>query len=93
VAHELGHHVLHKNPSSAIAELGLPAESREDKELRANQFATTWFRRTATPEQQERFFQKNRELNQNADDLMVTIAFTVLAAGLLYLFVSPFSKN
>jgi hypothetical protein len=92
VAHELGHHVLHVNPSPAITELGLPAENLEDREFRANQFATAWFTQTATPEQQERFFQKDPELSFKSDDPMMGVVFMILSFAILYVCVRLFSK-
>lgn len=40
VPHELGHHILHLNPSSKSDPLGFP--SFGDSELEANLFATSW---------------------------------------------------
>jgi Zn-dependent peptidase ImmA (M78 family) len=93
VSHELGHHVLHMNPSPAIAKLGLAEENEEDREFRANQFATTWFMGTATPEQRKRFLRKNPEMNSILVDSMMDVVFMILPFVLLFVFAHLFSKN
>jgi Zn-dependent peptidase ImmA (M78 family) len=90
VAHELGHHVLHRNPSPAIATLGLADE--EDQEFHADQFALAWFMQTAKPEQRERFFRENPRASFILADSAMAVIVTVLSFVLLYAFSRLFSQ-
>lgn len=93
VSHELGHHVLHVNPSPATAELGLAEDNEEDQELHADQFAAAWFMQTAKPEQRERFFRENPRVNIVLNDSIIAAGFTVLAFIFLYVFSRVLSKT
>lgn len=93
VAHELGHYTLHVSPSPAIAKLGLADASKADQESHANQFATAWFVRTASPEQRKRFLQKNPEVNSILTDSMMAVLLTVGTLIALYLLSRVFSKS
>ena len=84
VSHELGHYILHVNPSPAIAELGLTDESEEKQELHADRFAATWFMQTANPEQRERFFKENPKAQSALNDAIMAGGLTVLALVFVY---------
>jgi Zn-dependent peptidase ImmA (M78 family) len=91
VSHELGHHVLHLNPSPLIAQLGLADD--EDQELHADQFATAWFMQTAKSEQRERFLRENPRASFVLADTAMAVIFTVLPFVLLYAVSRLFSQN
>jgi Zn-dependent peptidase ImmA (M78 family) len=92
VAHELGHHVLHMNPSPGIVKLGLANRDEEDREAQADQFAVAWFMNTATPEQRDRFLQKNPQVAAVLTDSMMAVVMVALPFLILYLF-SRLSKS
>jgi hypothetical protein len=73
------------NPSPSIAALGL-ANGKEDQEFQADLFAATWFRQTAKPEQQERFFRENPEANAAWNGPIAAVACVVLVFVILYAF-------
>ncbi len=57
LAHELGHHVLHLNPSPAAELIGF-AEAT-DQEFQADQFATVWHVWGTEPKEREELLRQN----------------------------------
>lgn len=83
VAHELGHHVLHLNPSSA-AELDGFAEGT-DREFQADQFATLWHMWETDPEEREELLRRNSRARMVLSASVLATVFVVLAPILFYL--------
>jgi Zn-dependent peptidase ImmA (M78 family) len=83
VSHELGHHVLHLNPSSPVE--GLEPSDGIDKEFQADQFASIWLMWATKPEQRGDVLRRNPRASAV---LSASVMLTVLiVAGSLLLYV------
>jgi IrrE N-terminal-like domain len=83
LAHELGHHVLHLNPSSAAELVGF-AEGT-DQEFQADQFASVWHMFGARPEEQAEVLRRNPRAGMVMSASLMATILVILVPILAYL--------
>lgn len=80
VPHELGHHVLHLNPSRDVSQLG--ASSEGVAEFQAHLFAATWVIQLANDQEREDVLRRNPELFA-IPILSIFVTFALILIALL----------
>lgn len=91
IAHELGHHVLHVNPSHEANKLGLPTEGLA--ELQAHMFASTLVVRVAKDGEREDVLKHNPESFAMLFASLFMSAAIILIPLLVYLWSRIFHKQ
>jgi hypothetical protein len=91
VAHELGHHVLHLNPSPT-AELAGFAEGT-DQEFQADQFASVWLIWGTKPEEQGELLRRNPRAGMVLSVSVMATVLMILVPIVFYLCSRMFSQK
>lgn len=91
LAHELGHHVLHLNPSP-VAELAGFAEAT-DQEFQADQFASVWHMWGTEPEEREELLRQNPRAGRVMTASVMATVLVVLGSILFYVCSRLFSRK
>lgn len=81
-SHELGHHVLHLDPSRPLEKLGLDDDL--DPEFEADLFASVWAMHSTTPQEREEVLRRNPQARMVLSMSVIMTVFIVVAAVVLY---------
>lgn len=82
VSHELGHHVLHLNPSSPVE--GLEPSDGIDNEFQADQFASVWLMWGTKLEQREEVLRRNPRASAVLSASVMATVLIVVSSLLFY---------
>jgi len=91
IAHELGHHVLHLDPSHGSELLGFMTNGL--KEYQANMFATMLVVWTTEDQEQEEMRRQNPELHLTAFAALLLTLVAVVVALLFHVFSRPSQRQ
>jgi hypothetical protein len=91
LAHELGHHVLHLNPSPAAELVGFAKTT--DQEFQADQFATVWHVWGTEPKEREELLRQNPRAGMVLTASMLATILLILVPILFHVSSWLFKKK